>query len=153
MPKRSPYFSLLFFILLVAIVALSGVQFQPGAWYLQLQKPFWTPPGWLFPPVWTALYLMIAIAGWRIFAGTSRILKALWLVQLVLNGLWSWLFFGLHQTGLGLIDIFAMLTAIAALVLVSRGLDRRVSWLLTPYLVWVAYASTLNLAIYLLNPA
>ena len=151
MLNKSRLFKLLFFILLVAGVALSGVQFRPGAWYMALQKPFWTPPGWLFPPVWTVLYGMIAVAGWRIFAGTSRFLKALWLTQLVLNGLWSWLFFGMHQTGLGLIDICAMLAAIATMVAISRRIDRNSAWLLTPYLIWVGYATTLNLAIYLMN--
>ncbi len=151
--KRSPYISLLLFVLIVAAVALSGVQFLPGEWYLSLQKPFWTPPAWLFPPVWTVLYLMIAIAGWLIFSGSNRVLKVLWPLQLVLNGLWSWLFFGLHQMALGLLDIVAMFACIAVMVVISHKEARSVSRLLMPYLVWVGYASTLNLAIFMLNPA
>ena len=150
MPKRS-YLSLLFFMAVVAGVSLSGVAFQPGEWYLHLVKPSWTPPSWLFPVVWSLLYLMIAVAGWIIFSGTNRGLKMLWVAQLVLNALWSWIFFGMHLTGLGLIDIIAMFACISALIVISYKASKEVTWLLSPYLFWVGYASTLNAAIYLLN--
>lgn len=152
MHKRS-YWTLLLFILIVAGVAASGVHFQPGAWYEQLAKPFWTPPDWLFPPMWSILYVMIAVAGWLIFSATEQKLKVLWVAQLVLNGVWSWLFFGLHRTGLGLIDITALLVCIAMLLILSRKSLPSVALLMTPYLIWVAYASTLNAAILVLNPA
>jgi benzodiazapine receptor len=103
--------------------------------------------------VWSVLYLMIAVAGWLIFSGPSLALKMLWVAQLVLNGLWSWLFFGLHRTGLGLVNILAMFACIAALLVISRRRSMAASWLMAPYLAWVGYASTLNAAIYLLNPA
>lgn len=143
---------LVLFVLIVSGVALSGTHFQPGEWYAHIEKPGWTPPNWLFPPVWSALYLMIAVAGWLIFSGSNRTLKILWVIQLVLNGLWSWLFFGMHRTGLGLIDILAMLACIAVLVSTSFKTSRAVSWLMMPYLIWVGYASTLNAAIYLQHP-
>ncbi|HEY7985800.1 MAG TPA: TspO/MBR family protein [Methylophilaceae bacterium] len=152
MHKRS-YWTLLLFILIVAGVAASGVHFQPGAWYEQLAKPFWTPPNWLFPPVWSILYVMIAVAGWLIFSTTNQKLKALWVAQLALNGLWSWLFFGLHNTRLGLIDITLLLICIAMLLVLSRKTLTAVTWLMSPYLIWVAYAFSLNAAILVLNPA
>jgi tryptophan-rich sensory protein len=145
------YPMLLVFLILVGAVALSGVHFQPGLWYAGLNKPFWTPPDWLFPPVWSLLYLMMAVAGWLIYAGTDVRLKWLWAIQLVLNALWSWLFFGLHRTDLGLVDISALLIAIAAIVSIARSRQRAVAWLMAPYLLWVAYASSLNAAIHVLN--
>ena len=144
---------LLLFVLLVAAVAMVGVQFQPGDWYEHLEKPFWTPPNWVFPMVWSILYLMIAIAGWLIFSTTNSTLKILWGAQLALNGLWSWLFFGMHQVGLGLIDIMAMLACITMLAILSRQTQKSIYWLMVPYMLWVTYAATLNAAIFLLNPA
>lgn len=151
MPRMRSYALLPVFIILVAGIAMSGMHFQPGAWYAGLAKPFWTPPDWLFPPVWGVLYLMIAVAGWLIFIGSNPWIKVLWLTQLVLNGLWSWLFFGLHRTGLGLIDMVALLLSIAALFAMALPRQRSVSWLIGPYLAWVAYALSLNAAIYVLN--
>ena len=148
--KRS-YPMLAVFILIVAGIAMSGIHFQPGAWYADLDKPFWTPPNWLFPPVWSVLYLMIAVAGWLIFAGSDAWMKALWVVQLVLNGLWSWLFFGLHRIGPGLVDMVALLVSIAALFAMALPRQRAVAWLIGPYLVWVAYALSLVASIYVLN--
>lgn len=152
MSGNRSYFTLLLCVLLVAGTALSGAQFQPGEWYAQLEKPGWTPPNWLFPPVWGALYLMIAVAGWLIFSGPSLALRILWMVQLVLNGIWPWLFFGLHRMGLGLINIVALFACLAMLVVLSCRASRAASWLMAPYLAWVGYASALNAAIYLLNP-
>jgi tryptophan-rich sensory protein len=153
MSEQRSYLTLLLFLLIVAGVAASGVQFQPGAWYAQLQKPFWTPPNWLFPPVWSLLYLMIAVSGWLIFSGTNRTLKIYWVIQLVLNGLWSWLFFGRHLIGWGLFDISLMVVAIAVLLATSHKTSKAVWWLTLPYFLWVAYASTLNAGIYFLARA
>jgi benzodiazapine receptor len=144
-------FMLILFVLIVAAVAASGVQFRPGQWYEHLQKPIWTPPNWLFPPVWSVLYLMIALSGWMIFSASNPMLKALWIAQLVFNGLWSWLFFGMHLTSLGLADIVALFTTIFALLHLSRKTSPTVAWLTLPYLFWVGYAATLNAAIVLLN--
>ena len=153
-PAKDSYLLLALFLVIVFAVASTGWFFQPGAWYLTLWKPAWTPPNWLFPPVWTVLYVFIAIAGWMIFSRSSPTLaKYLWVAQLILNGLWSWLFFGLHHTFLGLVDIAALVACIAALVIVTYPRQRMVSWLLLPYLVWVAYASTLNAAIAFGNPS
>lgn len=149
--RSRAYGMLLLFLLIVAGVSFFGAQFRPGAWYQQLLKPGWTPPNWIFPIVWSVLYLMIAVAGWLIFSGSDVIAKSLWVIQMVLNGIWSWLFFGMHLIGFALVDIVALFVCLSWL-LASR-ISRAAAWLLAPYLIWVAYAAALNSAIYLLNSA
>lgn len=150
---KSSYLSLALFLAIVFAVAAVGSFFPPDDWYAALWKPSWTPPGWLFGPVWTVLYLLIAIAGWMIFSYTDLAsAKFLWSVQLVLNALWSWFFFGLHEPWLALFDIVALTICIAALVIVLYPSRPVVSWLLLPYLAWVAYAATLNVGIVFGNP-
>lgn len=152
-PAKRSYPLLAAFLLVVFAVAAFGALFPPGEWYAALWKPPWTPPNWLFGPVWTLLYILMAIAGWLIFSRPgSASARYLWLSQLVLNALWSWLFFGLHLTWIALLDIVALVACVAALVILSFRPQRTVSWLLLPYLVWVAYASTLNAAIVAGNP-
>jgi tryptophan-rich sensory protein len=149
-PERS-FPILAVYVLLVAAVAAFGAQFEPGDWYAQLSKPAWTPPNWLFGPVWTILYILIAVAGWLIHYGANPVLKYLWALQLLLNGIWSWLFFGLHLTGLALVGITALIVCIATLLMVAKRCMQPIVWLLLPYLAWVGYAATLNAAIYLSN--
>ena len=126
-------------------------------WYATLAKPAWTPPGWLFGPVWTTLYAMMGIAAarvwirWRHTAGGRRSL-ALFAVHLVLNAAWSFLFFGLRSPALGLADIVVLLATIVALVAWWWRLDRVAALLLAPYLAWVSFATALNAAIWRLNP-
>lgn len=144
---------LLLFLLIVAGVSYFGAQFRPGEWYLHLLKPGWTPPNWIFPIVWSILYLMIAVAGWLIFSGPGVILKMLWTLQMLLNGLWSWLFFGMHLIGFAFLDILLLFACIFLLCLLAYRTSRGAFWLMTPYLIWVAYAAALNGAIYLLNAA
>lgn len=137
----------------VAAVGYFGSQFRPGTWYESLDKPPWTPPDWAFGPVWTVLYVFIAIAGWLIFTrARAGLAGLLWIVQLVLNGMWSWLFFGLQRPTLSLLDIVLLLAAIIALLIHLARRQRAAMWLLLPYAVWVGYALSLNLAIVLLNP-
>jgi tryptophan-rich sensory protein len=135
---------------------LIGSRFTPGAWYVALEKPALTPPGWVFPVVWSTLYLMMGVALFLVLISDSRRALALPLVvfglQLVLNGLWSWLFFGLQRPDLALLDIGVLWVAILA----STVLFWRLSWvagaLLVPYLVWVGFASWLNFGLWRLNP-
>lgn len=137
----------------VAAVAVIAAQFTPGDWYRALQKPAWTPPGWVFAPVWTVLYVAIAVAGWLIFTRLGTALgKGLWVAQLVLNGLWSWLFFGLERPVLALVDISVLLVCIVALLVHLAPRARLGFALLLPYGLWVAYALTLNAGIVALNP-
>ncbi len=151
-PKRS-YALLVVFLAIVALAASSGVMFRPGEWYAALAKPPWTPPDWVFGPVWAVLYVFIAIAGWIIFSlpGT-RLARGLWVAQLALNALWSFLFFGLQSTWLALADIVALMVCISFLMYVADTVSRTAMWLLAPYLAWVGYAFTLNAAIVLGNP-
>ena len=132
-----------------------GAIFMPGEWYLALQKPSWNPPGWIFGPVWSALYTMMAVAAWLVwrrggFAAQRRPL-ALFLTQLGLNAAWTPLFFGLHRPGLAFSEIVLLWLAIAATLAAFRPVSRVAAWLLMPYLVWVSFATMLNLALWRLN--
>ena len=146
--------SFLVFLVMAAAAALVGTQFRPGPWYVALQKPSWTPPNWLFAPVWTVLYVAIAVAGWSVWRSkavsvTKPIL--IWLLQLMLNGLWSWLFFGLRRPDLALVDIFALLITIGWFIASAGKISRVAAWLFVPYALWVGFATALNFAIWQLN--
>jgi tryptophan-rich sensory protein len=145
--------SLVVFLALVAAAALTGMQYLPGAWYEALAKPEWTPPNWLFPPVWTVLYIMIAVAGWRVYEkqGVGQALLV-WIVSLQLNAAWSVFMFREHQIGLAAGDITALWLSIVAFIAVTWNSNRLASLLFVPYLVWVSYAAALNFAIWQLNP-
>ena len=142
----------------IAVSALGGLVTAPNipAWYAGLAKPPGTPPNWLFGPVWTALYVAMAVAIWRVLAvpegtpGRGRAI-VLFFVQLALNCAWSFAFFGARNPLLGLVVISALLVAIAATIAAFRPLDRLAALLLVPYLAWVLYASWLNVGIWWLN--
>ena len=123
----------------------------PG-WYAALDKPAWTPPNWLFGPVWTALYVMMAVSAWLVWrrAGVGPALGAFF-VQLAFNAAWSPLFFGMHLIGLALIDIVLLWLALAAALALAWRVHRAAGALLVPYLVWVSYATALNFAIWRMN--
>lgn len=147
--------SLLLFLALVAAAAVTGSRFSPGEWYESIVKAPWTPPSWLFGPVWTVLYLGIAVAGWRVWRNTSRRPSPAlvwWGVQLVLNTAWSWFFFGLHRPDLALVDIALLLGTIVAFALTAWPVDRLATWLFVPYGLWVAYATTLTFYVWRFNP-
>jgi benzodiazapine receptor len=152
---RASRISLLVFLAIVAASALVGSQFGSGSWYTALQKPDWTPPNELFAPVWTALYFAIAVAGWLVWRSKSIAVTRpilLWLLQLILNGLWSWLFFGLHRPDLALIDIVALLVTISCFIASAYRSSSIAAWLFVPYGLWVCFAAALNFAIWRLNP-
>lgn len=139
-------------VLVVGGGSLIGVFTPPGPWYAGLEKPPFNPPNWVFGPVWTFLYVLIAVAGWRICRADSRSLAMrLWWTQLALNFLWSPVFFSLQSPGLGLIVILALLAAIIGFMRAAAGVDRIAMWLFAPYLLWVAFATLLNLSIFILN--
>ncbi len=143
------------FVLVVFVVAATGALFPPGDWYAGLQKPPGTPPPWVFGPVWTTLYLMIAVAGarlWKAEGGSSRTSALrLYALQLALNAAWSWLCFGLHALLLALVDIGLLLATLAVLIRTARGACAAAAWLLVPYLIWVSYATWLNAGLFWLN--
>ncbi len=136
--------------------AAFGAQFTPGAWYAGLTKPSWNPPNWIFGPVWTALYTMMAFAAWLVWrrAGwrNGALPLACFLLQLLLNALWSWLFFGRHNPALAVIEIGALWLAILTTVIVFRRITPLAAWLLVPYLAWVSFAAVLNFTLWRLNP-
>ncbi|MEO1608938.1 MAG: TspO/MBR family protein [Pseudomonadota bacterium] len=146
------YLTLIPFLAVVAVVAVTGAMFKPGAWYAALAKPAWTPPGWLFGPVWTLLYLMIAVAGWLIWqrAGNSAVFWV-WVVQLACNMAWSWIMFGLHQIGWAFADIVLLWFAIVLFVVLAWPISQTAALLFIPYLAWVSFAAALNFTIWRLN--
>jgi len=145
--------SFVVFLLLCVATASLGVLFPPGEWYAALAKPAWTPPNWLFGPVWSVLYLMIAVSGWLIWrASGPSAPMALWAGQLLLNALWSPLFFGLHRPALALVDIGALWVLIVGTIVAAWPVQRVAAALLVPYGVWVSYAAALNAALWRLNP-
>jgi translocator protein len=134
--------------------AATGLVWTPGEWYAQLHKPSWTPPDWLFGPVWSALYLMMGVAAWLVWrrgGHAARGALALFLVQLALNAAWTPAFFGLRNPGLGLIVILALWIAIAAAINAFWRQHRAAAALLVPYWAWVTYATALNFAVWRLN--
>ena len=143
-------------LLLCFTAASMGGLFMPGEWYASLKKPSWNPPGWIFGPVWTALYTMMALAAWLVWrqGGWRKQRKPLliFLAQLALNALWTPLFFGLHRPGLAFAEIVLLWLAIAATVTAFRPVSRVAAWLLAPYLAWVSFAAALNFTLWRLNP-
>jgi benzodiazapine receptor len=143
-------------ILFVALVVGAGLAIgyvtAPGEWYARLVKPSFNPPNWVFAPVWALLYVLIAVAGWRVWrndAGGGAM--KLWWLQLGLNLLWSPVFFAAHRIGLALFIILLMLAAIIAFIALSWRQERIAAWLLVPYAAWVAFAAMLNGWIFALN--
>ncbi|MBR0557325.1 tryptophan-rich sensory protein [Ciceribacter sp. L1K23] len=141
-----------FIAIVVGLGMFSGLVNPPGDWYATLEKPFFNPPAWLFGPVWTALYVMIGIAGARMWlkAPASAAMQV-WFGQLVLNLLWSPAFFRLQSPALGLMVVLSMLMAVIAFIVLARRIDRAASYLFLPYAAWVGFAALLNLSILILN--
>jgi benzodiazapine receptor len=132
-----------------------GSNFVPGEWYAALTKPVWTPPNAVFAPVWTVLYVLMGVAAWLVwrkagFAGAGAPLT-LFIVQLVLNALWSYLFFGAHQLLLAFVEVVALWIVILTTVVSFWRIVPAAGVLLIPYLCWVAFASALNVQLWRLN--
>jgi tryptophan-rich sensory protein len=143
---------LLLFLLVVIGVGLAiGLTIRPGAWYASLNKPSFNPPNWIFGPAWTMLYILIAIAGWRTWQldGWSGWPVRLWAGQMMLNWLWTPLFFGAHAMSLGLVVIICLLLTILGFIGVSRDAIARICFI--PYALWVGFASLLNASLLSLN--
>jgi translocator protein len=125
-------------------------------WYAGLVKPSFNPPNWVFAPVWTTLYVLMAFAVWCILrlpeaSAARRLALTLFFAHLALNAAWSWMFFGAHNPLLGAINIVPQLLVIVATVVAFHRLDRIAAWCLVPLAAWVAFASVLNIAIWQLN--
>jgi tryptophan-rich sensory protein len=142
-------------IALTFCAALTGFFIQPAGYYASLAKPPWSPPGWVFGPVWTLLYLMMAVAAWLVWRqGGWRAQRGplmFYLLQLVLNALWTPVFFGLRSPGLALAVIVLLGAAIVLTARAFRSVSHAASWLLVPYLFWVVFAAALNFSIWRLQ--
>jgi len=126
-------------------------------WYAALKRPSFAPPNWIFGPVWTTLFIMMGVALFLVWGQLGKKPKAkvaaiLFLVHLAFNVLWSALFFGLRSPGWAFAEIIVLWGMIAALVVMFRPIDRRASYLMVPYLLWVSFAAVLNLMLWRLNP-
>jgi len=143
------------FILVSFLPGLFGSLFRPDEWYEGLVKPSLNPPGWIFGPVWTCLYAVMGVSAWLVWRqrnlGPVHGALSIFGIQLFLNGLWSYLFFGLQKPGLALMDILLLWAAIAATLIAFWQRRRAAGLLLAPYLAWVSFAVYLNLAIWRLN--
>jgi tryptophan-rich sensory protein len=154
--KRKSAAALAVCVVITFLAPAAGAFTLPGAWYASLQKPSWNPPSWIFGPVWTALYTLMAIAAWLVWRhGEWRLQRrplTLYLVQLALNAAWTPIFFGLKRPGLAFAEIVLLLAAIVATAVAFRPVSRAAAWLFVPYLAWVSFAAFLNLTLWLLNP-
>lgn len=150
-PQRSYAVLGLFFIVVLGVGFTIGLTIRPGAWYEALVKPFFTPPNWLFGPAWSLIYLLIATAGWRVIISEGFPSRAFrfWLLQMLLNWMWTPVFFGLHHIVIGLVVIVALLVTVIAFIVSAR--DRVARWCFVPYALWLCYATCLNAGILLLN--
>jgi benzodiazapine receptor len=142
------------FILVSFGAGALGSATTDSAWYQQIDKPTWAPPGWLFGPVWSALYVLMGIAAfwvWRAGGERSRGPLILYAVQLVLNALWTPIFFGLRAPGWAFAELVVLWVAIVATIVAFARIRRGAALLLAPYLTWVTFAGALNLSIALLR--
>lgn len=134
-----------------AAASIGAAEFYQG-----LVRPAWAPPAAVFGPVWTALYAMMAVSAWLVWRvggfGGARVALGLFLVQLAVNALWSWLFFGWHLGALALADVLLLWVLIGATVVAFCKVRPAAAWLLVPYWVWVTFAAALNFIVWDLNP-
>ncbi|MFC1867874.1 TspO/MBR family protein, partial [Thermodesulfobacteriota bacterium] len=123
--------------------------------YQEIAKPSWTPPNWLFGPVWTFFYVSMSVAAWLVWrehgSRISTIALGVYVLQLFLNAVWSWIFFGLNLTGLAFIDLVILWIMVGVTSILFWMVRRLAGILLFPYFVWVAFAGILNYTIWILN--
>ncbi len=156
--------ALIGWIALCYAAAAAGAVFTTGNWYAILNKPTWSPPGWLFGPVWTLLYTMMGVSVWMVWKGRGTAPERgagrgrgdasplrVFLIQLALNAIWTPLFFGARQIGFAFIEIIVLWCAILATIIAFRRVSTTAAWLLVPYLLWVTFASVLNGALWWMN--
>jgi benzodiazapine receptor len=141
---------------LVGILGSFSTVNSVSTWYATLTKPSFNPPGWIFGPVWTLLYLLIGISFYLIWTSKAKSeLKTkayiIFAIQIILNGIWSPIFFGMHQILLALIIIILMLVSITLNFIAFHRISEKASYLLLPYWLWVCFATLLNYSIFLLN--
>lgn len=141
------------------IAGLSGALFTEtgeGSWYQSIQKPEWNPPGWVFGPVWTTLYVLMGIAFYLVWkseapAKKKRPALAFWIVQLIFNFLWTIIFFNGHEIFYAFAEIVALWLAILITIFLFARISKPAAWLMVPYISWVSFAALLNYTIFQLN--
>jgi len=147
-------------IIAIAICEFAGLLgsifnfYSIPTWYAGLKKPSFNPPNWIFGPVWTILFLLMGISLYLIWThgfGSSKIALWLFILQLVLNILWSALFFGLKNPGLAFAEIVLLWVSIAAMIFSFYSISEAAAWLMVPYILWVSFAAVLNFSIWMLN--
>ena len=157
MSNGSSILALIGWITLCFAAAAFGARYTTSSWFEQLRKPRWNPPNQVFGPVWTILYLLMAVAAWRVWQqggwSVQHFTLTLFLAQLLFNALWSWLFFGLKNPGLAFADIALLWVTLLVTLIAFWGVQPVAGLLLIPYLAWVTFASALNLSIWQLNRA
>ncbi|MCH5585677.1 tryptophan-rich sensory protein [Shimazuella sp. AN120528] len=140
----------------VALIGALMTEIGENSWFTGLQKPTFQPPNWIFGPVWTVLYILIAISGWLVYiqerTPIRKFVLQVYAAQLILNLLWTFLFFGLHSLILSLVDIFILVFTIFYYIVISRNLSKWAALLFVPYAIWVTFAALLNLSLWMLNP-
>jgi tryptophan-rich sensory protein len=159
-PMNTPkdWLALLLWILACAVAGAIGALASADAsqFYGPLDKPSWAPPAGVFGPVWTLLYVSMAVSAWLVWRERQhpgrRAALAVFLLQLAVNALWSWLFFGWHMGGWAFADILVLLALIVATMVLFARIHRGAAWLLVPYLAWVSFASALNYSVWQRNP-
>ena len=153
--KKHSLMTLVVFIVVCLAAGFIGSQFPPGDWYKALEKPSWNPPSFLFAPVWTILYILMGIAAWIVWTrggkGKRLVPMTIFGVQLAVNALWSYLFFGINRPALAFIDIVVMWVLICATILLFWKTRKSAGLLLIPYLAWVSFATALNFQLWRLN--
>ena len=156
--RRLDLFGLCIFVALCLLVSAAGgvvTATSVDTWYQALAKPSFNPPDWVFAPVWTTLYFLMGVSGWRVWrrsaSRATRGALALFGLQLFLNFAWSALFFGFQRIDLALIDIVILFVAIVANMILFWRIERLATLLLVPYAAWVVFAIVLNVFIWLLN--
>lgn len=151
---NSRYASMAVFLLLVVFAAYVSGSFEAGEWYFTMNKPGWTPPAWVFGPVWAVLYLLMALAMWKVWiSGHQNSAGALiwWLLQLAFNAAWSWLFFGLERTGWAMLEMLVLIVLVIFCIRVFARISRQAALLMMPYLLWLGFAWLLNFSIWRMN--
>ncbi|WP_339613469.1 TspO/MBR family protein [uncultured Rubinisphaera sp.] len=158
MTERTRWIGLVVFIIVcLSAGGLGAIATTPEieGWYKMIAKPSWNPPGWIFGPVWTTLYIMMAIAVWLVWKQAGFKAAKLPLnsfgVQLLLNVAWSWIFFGMHRPGWAFAEIIVLWLAILATTILFFKKSKIAGGLMVPYLAWVSFASVLNFTIWRLN--
>ena len=148
------YSSMAVFLLIVVMAAAIAGSFEAGEWYFSMYKPSWTPPAWVFGPVWAVLYILMALAMLKVWDSGHHQRKgalAWWLIQLALNVTWSWLFFGLNRSGWAWMEITLLIGVVILCSKAFSASSRTAALMMLPYLLWLVFAWFLNFSIWVIN--